>query len=354
VRLLEIVPALSADGVGGYARCLGEAFAARGIPVDLLASRPGEETGDALPARTAGALDAALERWWKAGEGPAGILLHYAGYGYQKRGCPLWLTAGIARWLARGGGRRISTFFHEVNAFGPPWRSSFWLSPLQRRLAAALAGASSGIATSLPLYRDVLHRWVPRRTVAVLPVFSAVGEPAEVPLLASRPRRLAVFGGAGTRLRAFREHRASLEAACRALDIEEVLDIGPRLEDPPALVGGRPVRRLGVLPAAEVGAQLLTSLAGFLAYPPDFLPKSTVFAAYCANGVVPVCASSRRQDDGLLTSGVHYLPPRPAHPLGETELQAVAGQARAWYTEHSLERQMDVFPQWVFGGEAPR
>lgn len=351
MRLLQIVPVLTADGVGGYAQRLGEAFAAHGIAADLLASWPGVEKEKTLRARTVEALDSALEQWRQAGEGPAGVLLHYAGYGYQKRGCPIWLVSGIARWLARGGGRRISTFFHEVNAFGPPWRSSFWLSPLQRRLAAALAAASSGIATSLPLYRDVLHRWVPGRPIAVLPVFSAVGEPAEPPPLASRGRRIIVFGGAGTRLRAFREHRADLEAACDALGTQEVLEIGPLGENLPITVGGRPVRRLGVLPAAEVEALLLGSVCGFLAYPPAFLPKSTVFAAYCANGMVPVCASPGRDGGGPLVPGVHYLPPRPARSLGEADLQAVAGRARAWYLEHSLERQIGSFLRLVFSGE---
>jgi hypothetical protein len=348
MRLLEIIPSLSVDGVGGYAQRLGEAFSEQGIRVDHLACALGEESGEVLPARTAEALEAALEQWWRREEGPAGVLLHYAGYGYQKRGCPVWLASGLGRWLARGDGRRLATFFHEVNAFGPPWRSSFWLSPLQRRLAAALAGASCGIATSLPLYRDALHRWVPRRSIAVLPVFSAVGEPAEVPPLAYRKRRLAVFGGAGTRLRAFREHRADLETACESLDAEEVLDIGPPIEGPTTTAGGRPIRRMGVIPATEVGELLLTCRAGFLAYPPGFLPKSTVFAAYCATGVVPVCASSQRNGGSSLTPGEQYLIPRPGQP--REDLQAVVDRAREWYREHRLERQVEAFRGLIFGG----
>jgi hypothetical protein len=318
-----------------------------------LAAYPG---GDAavLAVRTPEALDRALERWWRTEGEPTGVLVHYAGYGYQPRGCPVWLVSGIARWLSRGGGRQVSTFFHEVNAFGPPWRSSFWLSPLQRRLAAALAGASRGLATSLPLYRAVLRRWVPAREIAVLPVFSTVGEPAEVPPLASRHRRIAVFGGTGTRLRAFRDHREDLEAACAAVGAEEVLDIGPGGEELPGAVGGRPVRRLGTLPASEVGDLLLTCVAGFLAYPSGFLPKSTVFAAYCASGLAPVCASHGRNGGGSLAVGEHYLPPRPARPVGESGLQDVAGRARAWYMEHSLERQMGAFFRLVSGEEARR
>jgi hypothetical protein len=353
VRLLQIVPALSADGVGGYARRLGEALAERDVEVLALAAHPGGDA-EVLAVRTPAALDGALERWWRSGGEPAGVLVHYAGYGYQPRGCPVWLVSGIVRWLSRGGGRRVSTFFHEVNAFGPPWRSSFWLSPLQRRLAAALAGASRGLATSLPLYRDVLGRWVPRREIGVLPVFSTVGEPAEVPPLASRPRRIAVFGGAGTRLRAFRDRQEDLAAACVAVGAEEVLDIGPGGEELPGAVGGRPVKRLGTLPAPEVGGLLLTCVAGFLAYPADFLPKSTVFAAYCASGLAPFCASHGRNGGGPLAAGEHYLPPRPSRPVGEAELQDVAGRARAWYMDHSLERQMGALLRLVSGEESRR
>lgn len=357
MRVLQLVPALGADrvgGVGGYAERLGEALESRGIASSLLASPPGESPGpEQLSARTPAALAEALDRWWD-GSG-AGVLLHYANYGYQERGCPVWLVEGIRRWAALGDGRRVATFFHEVNAFGPPWRSSFWLSPLQRRLAAALAGMSAGLATSLELYREVLARWVPRRRIEVLPVFSAVGEPAEVPPLASRQRRLVILGGPGTRRRAFREP-ADLAAACRALGVEEVLDIGPLPGEapdlPPAEIAGLPVRRCGVLPADEVSRLLLGARAGYLAYPPGFLPKSTVFAAYCAHGVVPVCAWPHPHGGGPPRAGEHYLTPRPASPLSEADLAALAARARAWYGEHSLARQAPTLADLIFGSAA--
>ena len=48
--------------------------------------------------------------------------------------------------------------FHEFHAMGPPWRSSFWLSPLQRRLATSLTRLSDGLVTSLELHRRILLR----------------------------------------------------------------------------------------------------------------------------------------------------------------------------------------------------
>ena len=74
--------------------------------------------------------------------------------------------------------------------------------------------------------------------------------------------------------------------------------MGPPLEENGAAVDGVPVRRLGVLPAAEVGELLGSSLAGFVAYPAYFLPKSTIFAAYCAHGMLPVQAWGRRSLHG--------------------------------------------------------
>src|ERR1041385_7558181 len=67
------------------------------------------------------------------------VLLHYVGYGYARRGAPSWLIDGLERWHRSNGAARILTMFHELYAKGPVWTSSFWLSPLQKHLAARLA-----------------------------------------------------------------------------------------------------------------------------------------------------------------------------------------------------------------------
>jgi hypothetical protein len=329
-RIVQIVPRLPppAEGVGSFAQSLAEALlAGPGVASRLLAAGPGVP-GTEPQAR---AFAARLEQ--EAGANP--VLLHYVGYGYQPRGCPGWLVDGLAAWKA-GGGRRLVTLFHEVYASGPPWRSSFWLSPAQRRLAARLAALSDGRVTSLALYRRLLRRRTPRLEVAVLPVFSTVGEPAAVPPLAARARRLVVFGGPGGRARAYNRHAAVLAEACRALDLAEVWDVGPPgnlgSTGVPAEVAGRPLRRLGELPATQVGALLAESLAGFVAYPPRFLAKSTVFAAYCAHGMLPLCGAPSLDENG------DEVPPcwEPnRHPATPEDLQALAGQARTWYRTHT-------------------
>ncbi|HSS76414.1 MAG TPA: glycosyltransferase family 1 protein [Thermoanaerobaculia bacterium] len=325
-RIVQIVPRLPPpfEGVGSFAQGLASALlAGPGIASHLLAAGPG--TPGAEPE--AQAFADRLER--EAGADP--VLLHYVGYGYQARGCPGWLVDGVEAWKS-GGRRRLVTLFHEVYATGPPWRSSFWMSPAQRRLAARLAALSDGRVTSLALYR----RRLPGLEVAVIPVFSTVGEPAAVLPLAARARRLVVFGGPGGRARAYNGHGEKLAETCRALDLEEVWDIGP-LGPPgnaagPTEVAGRPLKRLGELPAAEVNAVLAESLAGFVAYPPRFLAKSTVFAAYCAHGMLPLCSATAQDEDA------DEVPPcwEPhRHSAALEEIQALAGQALTWYRGHT-------------------
>ena len=346
MRLIHIVPQLppTLGGVGGYAlalaRCLRDQA---GMESLFLVADPAWlggaqlEKGLAvrrLEAREAGALHCSLEE--EAGQGTAGavaVLLHYANYGYQRRGCPVWLERGVRCWKAgqAGSHARLVTFFHEVYASGSPRHSSFWLSPLQRHLAARLARLSDRSATSLDLYAGLLESLAPGTRALVLPVLSPLGEPAAPPPLADRqPRRLVLFGGTGARRRALTESRDDLIAACRTLGIEEVLDIGPPLSDSlPEMIAGTPVRALGPLADGEASACLLAAFAGFVAYPPAFFGKSTVFAVYCSHGLLPVCAG------GGAWPSPGDLAWSPGAPAGPLELQEIADDARTWYMGHS-------------------
>lgn len=324
--IVQIVPELppALGGVAGYAAALAVALAAgSGRETRFLAPTPGFERGLA---------------------GDSTLLLHYANYGYERRGCPAVLIDGLARWKAGRASGRLVTVFHEVYASGPPWRSSFWLAPRQRRLAARLARLSDGLLTSLPLYAELLARVAPGVRVAVAPVFSTIGEPAGAPAQSGRAATLVVFGGAGARARAYGELRRRLAASCRELGIAEILDIGPDAGAPGRL-DGLPVRTLGVLPEAEISARMLAARAGFLAYPPRFLPKSTIFAAYCAHGLVPACAWEKRGDES--PAPPFWRPGTGADP------RAAAAAAQGWYREHSLARQAELY-EGLLAGDGER
>ena len=71
------------------------------------------------------------------------VVLHYAGYGYAPRGCPLWLVDGLKLWRKQQIKRKLFTMFHELYATSKkPWTSSFWLSPFQKKLTACLTQIS--------------------------------------------------------------------------------------------------------------------------------------------------------------------------------------------------------------------
>jgi len=273
------------------------------------------------------------------------VLLHYANYGYEKRGCPLWLLQGLRKWLAGQPERRLVTMFHELYAHGKPWQSSFWTHPLQKAICRSTARASYGTVSNRLVSTEILGWMRGGRDVYHMPVYSNIGEPKELPDFATRKRRLILFGGEGWRRKALGPDLADLKAACLRWEIEEGIEIGPGTT-PDADVG-IPWRKLGPRPAAEVSEWMNSSMLGFICYTSDYLEKSGVFAAYAAHGLVPVLPNSCMLPDTCgVTPGHHFL--SPAHLTGEQGdklLENVSCAIFNWYQDHRSERQSDVFAQ---------
>ncbi|MEP6937460.1 MAG: glycosyltransferase family 1 protein, partial [Chthoniobacterales bacterium] len=145
LQLLPRTPG-SFDGVGDYALNLARFLSAQDGIRSVFAVREhtperGPEQLEVLPmdddcvaaAKSAGKFD--------------GVILHYANYGYQKRGIPTWLPRFITRLRYAMTGRLI-TVFHELYASGSPWGSAFWLQPLQKRIATQISTLSDGCIVS--------------------------------------------------------------------------------------------------------------------------------------------------------------------------------------------------------------
>ena len=358
MTLVQIVPRLppATDGLGDYALSLarqlrrGFGIETRFVVGDSLWAGGEQVEGFAvrrLRARSAAELLGALPR-----DGRAAALLHYVGYGYARRGAPAWLVRGLEGWRGRAPRARLLTMFHEVYASGPVWTSSFWLSAVQKRLAARLARLSDACLTSRQGYADLLQALSGGRhsSIPALPVFSNVGEPERVPPpLRDRARRLVVFGSRASRLRVYQNSLPALERACRALGVEEVLDVGPPTHQAAYRVGGVPLLQMGRKHAGEVSAILADAVAGFFDYDTAYLAKSTIFAAYAAHRVIPVSASSDApaQVDGL-EACKHYCPAsRLEKTLSLAEGQRIADSAYGWYQAHRLSRHAKVFAEEI-------
>lgn len=278
------------------------------------------------------------------------VLLHYVNYGYAKRGCPVWLVDGLQRWLAASANRSLIAMFHEVYAYGfPPWTSSFWLSPIQRNLASRLAQLSDRCLTSRINYAELLYQLSRGKhsQIPTLAVFSTVGEPEQVLPLAERSRKIVVFGGCTHRTKVYQTASTQLSHACQLLGIEEIIDIGPPTQLTLSAVNGVPIVVMGQLSASRVSDILLHSLAGFFDYIPGYLAKSTIFAAYCAYGLLPISARYNPSLSDGIAAGEHYwIPEERGSGLALIEeLQAIADNAHAWYQTHQLSIQAKLFAQ---------
>ena len=131
------------------------------------------------------------------------------------------------------------------------------------------------------------------------------------------------------------DHIEALTRACHILRAEKIVDVGEPTGIKPNVA--LPVEEMGRQPALTVSRWLGESMAGFLTYFDDSLAKSGVFAAYCAHGVLPVLASRSVSDpDGIRADNEYLSALDMQEHITETEMQAVADQAQAWYRRHSL------------------
>jgi hypothetical protein len=261
-------------------------------------------------------------------------LLHYSGYGYSKRGAPLWLLNKLK--AERANIKTLGVYFHELYAFGPPWSSAFWLSPIQRHITHSIAEICDYWITNREESALWLRRFAEDKPNALLPCFSTVGEmPSYLP---NRLPRIVVFGGAAVRIATYRAAGEQLFIWARAQGLE-IHDIGPVMNDTATndslvkagvLVHGR-------LNVEEVGHILSCASFGLINYPVEYVAKSSVFAAYSAHGICPVLISeSYLESDGLIANE-HYLVGLFCKLVSYAEAERIGMATFDWYQSHRME-----------------
>lgn len=260
------------------------------------------------------------------------LLLHFSGYGFQKRGVPLWLVEHMRSLRTRF--QAFGVVFHELFASSPPWGSAFWLGAWQKRIARELLDLSDFWLTN----REESGRWLLARRDAtphrVLPVFSNVGEPASIDT--DRAPHLVVFGGPGVRANVYQWAGGEVFDCARRRGLV-IHDIGPPLQE--ASLAQRLVREKAVvhgkLAAQEVSQALSGASYGALSYPTDYASKSGVLAAYSAHGVCPILLwNDYRPHDGLVAN-VNYVAGFAA--LEDIDARTVGRQAHSWYEPHCVQ-----------------
>jgi len=290
--------------------------------------------------------------------GRLALLLHFSGYGYQKRGLPLALLRQI-RQLRQDWGPdlRLVSYFHESFSSGPPWRSAFWLQGLQSRIGRQVAQLSDAVCTNTSAHAAWLAPACAGHAAAVRvrPVFTTIGEPG--PALQGKgkgqgqgqdaPARepvAVVFGAAATRARALQacaRHAALLQQH----GIQSLVEVGAGASAAGPAGAGLPLRFLGRLDTPALHALLQRCHAGLIDYPASLLAKSSVFAALAAHGVPVLNTRPFDLDADALQAGQHYLnlptaASKQARWLREPATRlAVAQAAHTWYQPHRSWQQ---------------
>jgi len=348
MKLIAIIPRLPpvVDGIGDYALCLARLLRdSVGIATRFIVADPewtGSDNIEGFEVRhmTSHSADQLLNLLAEPSSTGAQVLLHYEGYGYAQRGCPVWLVEALERWHLASDRRLLLTMFHELYASGPPWTSSFWLSAVQKNLTTRLARSSDQWLTSLERYARVVQRMSGKESSMPnhLAVFSSIGEPQSLPPLNARRRRLVIFGTRGRRIEVYKRSAPDLNRICDALGIEEIVDIGRSVDFDISGAVKAPVVTCGELPGSEVSAVCLNAVAGVIDYPASMLGKSTIFAAYCSHRMMPFVATygDARPADGLEAGAHYWLTNIASEQVNIESGQLIADRAFEWYQSHNL------------------
>lgn len=296
--LVQIVPRAPDDcgGVGDYARQLAlrlqELY---GIDSTFVS---------AAPAGPLNRIDgftvlAPLRTISRTIEPSAALLLHYVNYGYNPRGVPARLPV-ILRRLKNAGGARLVTIFHELYAARSWRRSAFWLGPVQKQIARSIADLSEAAIVSNETQGAQLRQLAPGTRILLQPVMSNFGEPSltQADLARRDPHRWLICGGVELlerSLRSFVESAALIPASyaprelfvvggTESSQIRGLLDRLPNMST-------HYLPRIDSSAAAEILSTCVFAWMDYFHQPGAAMAtifKSTVFAAFCAHGVIPV------------------------------------------------------------------
>lgn len=352
-KILQIVPRLPpySDGVGDYARLLAKQLSlSHHLETEFLAFRPGDKT----PTKTDGFLTHRLFQHTAdsflslVSHEVEAVLLHYSNFPYLqgKLDAPFWLVEAL-KTLAGRRNLPLVVMYHELPTL--KWKRIRVLNPVQSIVSRRLSRLASAVVTDSHHFKMRLGKWTDA-PVTCIPDFSTIGEPQaeQVRSLSQRRPRLVIFGGSD-RVRAYQPLDRLIET-CEALGIEEICDVGMPQNIAAKRFGAIAFTEMGFQSAEAVRQLLLDSVAGFMDYSrfPGDLGKSSVFAAFCAHGVLPICtAYNPSEPDGIFAGKQYAIAGRALSTWSAQQRQNVASQASAWYGQHSLATNAELFASYL-------
>ena len=356
-KILQIIPTSpnNADGIGDYALQLATQLR-QDFQVDtqFLVFRNDMQVESSVSGFVMQQLSIHTAEHFCAAipDGIQAIIVHFSAYPYFNSslkgslgvGTPFWFVDAL-RSVVTSGQIKLVVMFHELPKLY--WKQFYvfdFLNPIQCIVSRRLAQMADTVLTSSTRFQSVLSKWI-GKDVAKLSIFSSMGEPEVIIPLRARQRRVIVFGGSA-RARIYNNHSPALIQSCQLLGIDEIYDIGSTLNLPNYTHAGIDLRSIGFRSPVEISELLSTSLAGCIDYSPfpGNLGKSSVFAAYCAHGLVPILTRYNPSEVDDLYNDRHYLVlGSELAILNLNRLQIVADTAHQWYVGHTTKSIAKTF-----------
>lgn len=343
MNLLQIVPRLppSICGVGDYSWLLARALREQhGIETRFLVVDPSWQPADGESEfsfeRVAADRRGATNQIERLAQSCDAVLLQYSGYGFAKRGAPLWLLAALRALRLRRPRLRLITMFHELYATGPFFRSSFWFSHAQRWITRSIARLSHCAHTN----RQASARWLEaaapslRGRITAMPVFSNLGEDSQPLPPSQRPNRLLLFQPPPYDSPMERPFWITWSKVNQMLEPTETVIAGRSSALPPS----SQFNRVGILSSADASTLFSKSRYCLMDYYDGYLGKSGIFAAIASHGSACILSKSNHSEDEGLAEGRHYVMASDAGCYREPKiLNRIASSGWGWYQSHSIQ-----------------
>ncbi|MGB3669451.1 MAG: hypothetical protein WA783_01040 [Phormidesmis sp.] len=361
-KILQIVPRIAPDmdGVGEYAVRLAQRLKANyQIDSAFLVIRPSSKTQSVLDGFDVHSLHTHSVEAFLSAIPPdvSTVVLQYSNYPYLqgKLDAPMWLGAAMKALKKKG----ILTvvMFHELPTI--KYGAVHVSNPIQSRLSRSLSKNTDIIITNNEAFHAALANWTPK-PVRLVPNFATIKEPDTVLPLKERDRAIIVFGSTDRR-RVYQNNLPRLKDICEQLNIHTLYDVGRLIDWPTKDLGPNvQVEKTGILPDEDVSALMSRCMAGIFDYHrfPRNLSKSSVYAAYCAHGLVPICnGRSLQPQDGIIANQQYVdtftLHARSQQSSSDDWLQTIASNAHALYLTRSLDRCAEKYAALIRPGSAP-
>jgi hypothetical protein len=229
------------------------------------------------------------------------VILQYSSFGFDARGCPLWLLNALRQWRYRNPSSTLVVMAHEL------WFTPALLSPnhllqvFHRRKLIKLFRYCDHIFTSTPGYADTLRKLIAYVSISALPIGSNILPTPGGSSVKRNANAWVLFGRQSSRIRALQAFSKWIPLLFEAgllhsLEIVGSVDSADLLQlektKLAALLPHSKSYHHGSLTAPDVSDVLSSSTYGLFAQPLASCLKSGIFMAYAAHKLAVVVPES--------------------------------------------------------------